>query len=71
MNIGEGFHRCGAREFARSLSIALGSLGETTLCLRNGIEREHFAAADCKQAFTLAKRCRIATLRLRQSLKGL
>jgi carbamoyl-phosphate synthase large subunit len=69
MNIGEGFDRFGAREFRRYLTIALASLGEASLWLRDGIDREHFDKAACEPAFTLAKRCRVAVLRLRQSLE--
>ena len=69
MNIGEGFYRFGARQFRRYLTIALGSLGEATLWLRDGIDREHFDKAACEPAFTLAKRCPVAVLRLRQSLE--
>jgi carbamoyl-phosphate synthase large subunit len=67
-NIGEGFYRFGAREFARFLTIALSSLGEATLWLRDGIDRKHFHAAECEEAFALARRCRITTLRLRRVL---
>jgi len=69
MNIGEGFLRYGAPEFARYLTIALASLGESVLWLHDGIDREHFDHAACREALLLAKRCRIATLRLRQSLE--
>jgi len=69
MNIAEGFYRYRPREFARFLSIALASLGEAALWLKDGIDRGHFAASNCEQAFQLARRCRIATLKLRQSLK--
>ncbi len=69
MNIGEGFYRHGAREFSRFLSIALASLGEATLWLQDGVDRQHFDEAACAPARTLAMRCRIATLRLRRSLQ--
>jgi four helix bundle protein len=69
MNIGEGFYRYRAREFARFLSIALASLGEATLWLRDGIDRGHFPNPACDPAFLLAKRCRVAALRLRQRLE--
>ena len=68
MNIGEGFYRYGPRDFARFLTIALSSLGEATLWLHDGIDRKHFEPATCEHALALAKRCRIATLRLRRSL---
>ena len=70
MNIGEEFYRYGAREFRRYLTIALASLGEATLWLHDGIDRDHFQKEDCERAFAFAQRCRIAMLRLRQSLKG-
>lgn len=68
INIAEGFHRYRAREFARFLSIALASLGEATLWLRDGIDRGYFAPSACEQAFVLAKRCHVATLRLKRKL---
>jgi four helix bundle protein len=68
MNIGEGFYRYQPRDFARFLSIALASLGEATLWLRDGIQREYFAPTECEPVFQLATRCRIATLRLRRYL---
>ena len=68
INIAEGFHRYGRREFSRFLSIALASLGEAPLWLRDGIDRRHFTEAECTDAFTLAKRCRVASLRLKHSL---
>ena len=69
MNIAEGFYRYHPREFARFLSIALASIGEASLWLKDGVDRGHFAASQCEGAFQLARRCRIATLKLRQSLK--
>ena len=64
MNIGEGFYRYRPRDFARFLAIALASLGEATLWLRDGIQREHFDVSDCEPAFLLARRCRIASSRI-------
>ena len=69
MNIGEGFYRYRPREFARFLSIALGSLGEATLWLQDGIDRGHFTPDSCQEAFRFGRRCRVATLRLRQKLE--
>lgn len=71
MNVAEGFYRFHRREFKRYLSIALASLGEAALWLRDGIDRGHFASQQCDHAFNLAKRCRVATLRLIQSLDDL
>jgi four helix bundle protein len=68
INIGEGFHRFGAGEFRRFLSIALGSLAEARLWLHDGVTRGYFQPADCTEIFALVKRCRAATLRLRDSL---
>ena len=68
MNIGEGFYRFGAREFRRYLTIALASLGEAVLWLQDGVDRGHFDKDTCETAFALAKRCRVASLRLRHSL---
>jgi four helix bundle protein len=42
MNVAEGFYRFGAAEFRRFLSIALASLGEAVLWIRDGIDRGHF-----------------------------
>jgi four helix bundle protein len=68
MNIAEGFYRFRPREFSTYLSIALASLGEAALWLRDGHDRGYFEAQACENAFRLATRCRVATLRLRQSL---
>ena len=69
MNIAEGFYRRGPREFVRFLSIAIASLGEATLWLHDGIDRQHFEPSTCVNALTLAKRCRVATTRLHRSLQ--
>lgn len=68
MNIGEGFRRYRAREFSRYLTIALASLGEATLWLRDGVDRGHFPEGACDAALALARRCHIATVRLKHSL---
>jgi four helix bundle protein len=69
MNIAEGFYRYSGREFARFLSIALASLAEAELWIRDGVDRQHFDAPACDDALRLAKRCRVATIRLQQSLR--
>lgn len=68
VNIGEGFYRYSVREFARFLSIAIASLGEAALWIRDGIDRGYFEPSACEHAFTLAKRCHVATIRLKHML---
>ena len=70
-NIGEGFRRFGAREFAHYLSIAIGSLSEARYWLRDGVDRRHFASESCVHAEQLARRCHIACVRLKQALDRL
>lgn len=68
MNMAEGFYRFTGRDFARHLGIALASLGEAVLWLRDGVDRGYFQPHHCEEAFTLANRCRAATLKFRSSL---
>src|SRR5438552_6897633 len=67
----EGFLRNSPREFARFLDYALGSIVETERRLHQGIRRGYLCPGDCTEAFVLAKRCMVATLRLRQSQERL
>jgi four helix bundle protein len=69
MNIAEGFRRYDAREFARFLTIALASLSEAMLWLCDGIDRGHFPSGADDDAQRLGRRCYVATLRLKQSLR--
>lgn len=66
-NIAEGFLRFGPREFRRFLDYALGSLVEAEGRLEDGIQLGYFDRASCQTAFRLAKRCFVATLRLKRS----
>jgi len=66
-NIVEGFLRYAPAEFARYLAISLGSLGEAETRLRDGILLSYFGESDCALAFQLARRCAVATLRLKRS----
>ena len=66
-NIVEGFLRYSPAEFARYLAISLGSLGEAETRLRDGILLNYFGESDCALAFRFAKRCAVATVRLRRS----
>ncbi len=68
MNIAEGFRRYHAREFARFLTIALASLSEAMLWVDDGVDRGHFQPADCSQAQALARRCYVATIRLKKAV---
>ena len=67
-SMGRQFRRYRAREFSRYLTIALASLGEATLWLRDGVDRGHFPEGACDAALALARRCHIATVRLKHSL---
>ncbi len=66
-NITEGFLRRSPGDFARFLDYSLGSLGEAEQRLRDGIQLGYFNASDCQEAFSLARRCLTATVRLKQS----
>ena len=50
MNIAEGFYRYNARDFARHLSIAMASLGEAALWLKDGVDRGYFTPGACDEA---------------------
>jgi len=65
-NIAEGFLRFAPGDFRRFLDYALGSLAEAEGRLADGIQLGYFDAASCEQAFRFAKRCLVATVRLRQ-----
>ena len=66
-NIAEGFLRKAPGDFRRFLSIALGSLGEAEIRLRDGVRLGYFAADACAPAFRFAKRCATASVRLRKT----
>jgi four helix bundle protein len=68
-NIGEGFGRYVAAEFAHFLAYALASLKEAKIVLKDGVHRKYFQEADCAAAFSLADRCGAATMNLHQSLR--
>ena len=66
-HIAEGYLRCAPLDFAHFLDYALGSLAEAEERLGDGVELEYFSEPDCREAFRFAKRCTVATGRLKQS----
>ena len=66
-HIAEGYLRCAPLEFVHFLDYALGSLGEAEERLADGVELGYFPEPDCREAFRFAKRCTVATGRLKQS----
>lgn len=68
LNIVEGYHRSGPRDFARFLTIARASLAEADAQLHDGIDRGHFQPADLAASNALARRLVPALMALRRSL---
>ena len=66
-DIAEGFLRNSRRDFSRFLDYALGSLGEAEERLADGVSLGYFEQEHCRAAFRYAKRCMVATIRLKQS----
>jgi four helix bundle protein len=66
-SIVEGFRRCNPGDFRRFLDFSIASIGEAEQRLEDGIELGYFSAADCVEAFRLAKLCMTACIRLKQS----
>ena len=69
-NVTEGFLRFGAGDFRKFLDYSLGSLGEAEGRLADGIQLGYFDAASCEAAFRFAKRCLVATVRLKRSQRS-
>ena len=68
-DIVEGFKRFRPKVMMDFLDYALGSLHEAEERLRDGIELRYFRADECAEALRYAKRCRVATIRLKRSQK--
>ena len=67
-NIAEGFARRSPPDFARFLTIAKGSLAETQVQLRAGLERGYFDQESVVELLKLAARCDRVTSALRAYL---
>ena len=68
LNIVEGYHRRGPRDFARFLTIARASLAEADAQLHDGIDRGYFRPEDLNSTNALARRLVPAIMSLRRSL---
>ena len=66
-HVAEGYLRCSPLDFAHFLDYALGSLAEAEERLGDGVDLGYFAEPACREAFRFAKRCTVATVRLKQS----
>ena len=66
-NIAEGFVRKAPGDFRRFLRIALGSLAEAEVRLRDGIALSYFTDRECALAFRYGRRCVAASTRLAKS----
>ena len=67
-NLAEGWRRYRKRDMANFVRIALASLEEAKVRLRDGIDREYFTEDECAVAFEKARRCGAATMALLRSL---
>jgi four helix bundle protein len=67
-NIAEGFARVSPPDFARFLTIAKGSLAETQVHLRSGLDRGYFDQDTVVELLKLAARCDRVTSALRAYL---
>jgi four helix bundle protein len=68
-NIAEAWGRRSAGEKCQLLSYSLGSLFEAERRRLDGAARSYFKREDCEPALAQARRCLVATTRLRKSLE--
>jgi four helix bundle protein len=67
-NLAEGWRRYRKRDMANFVRIALASVEEAQVRLRDGIHRRYFTRAECERAMELGRRCGAATMALLRSL---
>jgi four helix bundle protein len=68
MNIGEGFDRFVAGDMVRFLRIAISSIREAKLRVKDGVHRRYFTDAEAARAQELGERARRASIALHNSL---
>jgi four helix bundle protein len=68
-NIAEGFGRASHREFARFLNVSVGSMNEVEDGLVESEDNGYLTRMEIDLALRLCKRARVATTRLRNSIK--
>ena len=69
-NIAEGWKRFSPADRARFFRIALGSLEEAKVRLRDGVDSGYFTEADCAEVLVLGNRCGAALTAFWKSLRG-
>jgi four helix bundle protein len=69
-NIAEGWKRFSPADRARFFRIALGSLEEAKVRLRDGVDSGYFTAADCAEVLVLGNRCGAALTAFWKTLRG-
>jgi four helix bundle protein len=70
-NLAEGWRRFAARDMAQFVRIALASLEEAKVRVRDGAHRGHFSDAECESALRLGHRCGAATMALLRALRNI
>jgi four helix bundle protein len=68
-NIAEGFGRATHREFARFLNVSVSSMNEVEDELLECVDNGYLTSTEIEVALNLCKRARVATTRLRNSIR--